>query len=58
MKELIASMHSKGIHFVAIVDAAIAVDPEYRTYKEGLERDVYLYSTLTTKPLIGVTWPG
>ena len=51
-------LHAKGIHFVAIVDPSIAKDEHYPVYMDGLERGVYLQSSFTKQPLIGVTWPG
>eukprot|EP01022_Parablepharisma_sp_SALTPOND_P023119 TRINITY_DN47_c0_g3_i5.p1 TRINITY_DN47_c0_g3~~TRINITY_DN47_c0_g3_i5.p1 ORF type:complete len:1831 (+),score=197.47 TRINITY_DN47_c0_g3_i5:4228-9720(+) len=58
LKQFVQNLHSKGKHFVAIVDAAIAIDTDYSTYNKGLEMDVYIKSLFTAKPLVGVTWPG
>jgi len=56
--QFIEELHKKNKHFVAIVDAGIAKDEEYRTYKDGLSAGVYILSSFTTKPLVGITWPG
>ncbi len=51
-------IHTKGIKFVMLVDPALAIDQHYDAYREGLERNAYIMSSFTKKPLVGVSWPG
>jgi alpha-glucosidase (family GH31 glycosyl hydrolase) len=58
IKQFVQSLHDKGKRFVAIVDPAIAIDPKYQIYAEGLRRGVFLKGGVEGQPLKGVTWPG
>eukprot|EP00826_Nyctotherus_ovalis_P025361 TRINITY_DN1964_c0_g1_i7.p1 TRINITY_DN1964_c0_g1~~TRINITY_DN1964_c0_g1_i7.p1 ORF type:complete len:704 (+),score=189.85 TRINITY_DN1964_c0_g1_i7:77-2188(+) len=58
LRELIDELHSKGKHFVAIIDAGIAKDEGYTVYTRGLEAGLFIKSNDTKEPLLGITWAG
>ncbi len=51
-------IHTKGLKFVMLVDPALAIDDRYESYKRGMDLNVYVKSSFTGKPLVGVSWPG
>jgi len=58
LRQFVDTIQANGKHLVVIVDAAIARDENYPVYTEGLNRGVFLKSSFTNEPLIGITWPG
>jgi alpha-glucosidase (family GH31 glycosyl hydrolase) len=58
LKKFVDSLHEKGKHFVAIVDAGIARDENFKIYKDGLDVGVYIKSNFTGEELVGITWAG
>ncbi|MDI3317076.1 MAG: glycoside hydrolase family 31 protein [Bacillota bacterium] len=46
-----------GFHLVTILDPGVKVDPDYRVYREGLERDVFC-RTREGEVYRGEVWPG
>jgi alpha-glucosidase (family GH31 glycosyl hydrolase) len=58
LNDFVKKLHEKGKHFVAIVDAGIAIDKSYDVYNRGLIQDVYIKSSFTREDLVGITWAG
>lgn len=56
-KKLIADLKKAGIRTVTIVDPGVKVDPEYETYREGVEND-YFCKYLEGNIYYGDVWPG
>lgn len=46
-----------GVRVVTIIDPGVKVDPDYATYRRGLEQDVYLKAP-DGSVYIGRVWPG
>jgi len=59
LKEFVEELHSKGMHFVPILDAGVAVRTwgNYSSYEEGLKRGVFVDSG-AEGPFIGEVWPN
>lgn len=58
LKKFVDQIHTRGLHFVALVNPGLGIFEDYQPYKEGLQKDLFIKSSFTNKPLIGVTWPG
>ncbi len=54
---LARQLASGGVRLVAILDPGVKTDPEYRLYREGLERDCFCKLPDGSLAL-GVVWPG
>jgi len=54
---LAQDLERQGVHLVSIVDPGVKIDPGYRLYREGLEKD--LFCKFPDRSLArGVVWPG
>eukprot|EP01015_Nassula_variabilis_P009121 TRINITY_DN1721_c0_g1_i17.p1 TRINITY_DN1721_c0_g1~~TRINITY_DN1721_c0_g1_i17.p1 ORF type:complete len:577 (+),score=89.71 TRINITY_DN1721_c0_g1_i17:780-2510(+) len=51
-------LRSESLQFVSNVNFGISIDENYYAYKLGKKRNVFLKSSETGKPLVGVTWQG
>ena len=58
MDTFINELKSKNIMYVPILDAGIARKDSYAAYKDGLDKDLYIKSSITKEPLVGIVWPG
>jgi lysosomal alpha-glucosidase len=58
VKQFADNLHKKNQHYIVIVDPAIAYEPGYAPYDEGLKRDVFIKDASTHKPIINKQWPG
>lgn len=59
MTAFINGLHRNGQTFVPIVDPGIYVsDPDYDTFKTGMQQNVFLMDMEATKPYLGQVWPG
>lgn len=57
MKETLKTLKEKGFHVIPIVDPGVKIDPNYETYKEGIENNYfskYFDGTLYS----GAVWAG
>jgi alpha-glucosidase (family GH31 glycosyl hydrolase) len=44
MRAFVEQLHANGQHWIAITDAAVAVDKGYKAYEEGERDGVFLQS--------------
>lgn len=56
-RQMIADLHAGGFKVVAILNPGIKIDPDYRVYKSGIARDVFV-TYPDGIPAEGVVWPG
>lgn len=56
-KLFVSALHSKGQHFVAIIDPGIKVQAGYSAYEQGLELDLFI-KDLNGGNYLGSVWPG
>eukprot|EP00884_Botryococcus_braunii_P005570 jgi/Botrbrau1/15013/Bobra.0018s0111.1 len=57
MRDLISMLHSRGQHWVPIVDPGVKIDKGYEVYEDGLARNVFL-KDIRGDPYVGMVWPG
>lgn len=53
-----SAIHKNGQKIIPIVDAGLAADLSYNTYKEAYENNHLIIDPLTGQPLFGEVWPG
>lgn len=53
---MISKLRGQGFQTVVMIDPGIRVDPEYKVYKEGLEKDAFAYRS-TGELMRGPVWP-
>lgn len=52
-------LHESNQRFVPIIDPAIfSQDPDYSSYTDGLEMDIFVKDLYGTEPYLGQVWPG
>ncbi|MGC9084414.1 MAG: TIM-barrel domain-containing protein, partial [Anaerolineae bacterium] len=56
-KGLIADLHEQGFKVITIVDPGVKADPNYRVFREGLERGMFCRYP-DGRVFIGPVWPG
>lgn len=56
LKDLIASLKSKGVKSVPILDPGIKVDPLYGVYQEAIKN--HYVATYHNQPYVNEVWPG
>jgi alpha-glucosidase len=56
MRELVSTIHSRGQHYVVMVDPAVAYQ-DYPAFNEGRDQDVF-YKRADGSIFEGVVWPG
>ena len=54
---LLAELRALGFHTVAIIDAGVKVDDNYRVYTEGRDRNLYC-KTIDGNDFQNAVWPG
>ncbi|MCX7855468.1 MAG: hypothetical protein N2556_05790, partial [Anaerolineae bacterium] len=54
---LIADLHAQGFKVVPIIDPGVKADPNYRVFREGLERGMFCRYP-DGRVFIGPVWPG
>jgi len=57
MTSFVNELHSKGMHFVPIVDPGIMVEKGYASYDEGIKSDVFI-KDIQGNYYLGQVWPG
>jgi alpha-glucosidase len=57
LRQMIADLHVGGFKVVAILNPGVKVDPEYRVYKSGIAREIFLKYP-DGAPAEGVVWSG
>jgi alpha-glucosidase len=55
LKEFVVDLHKKGMTYVPIIDAGIALRQDYKTFTDGVEKDVFL--KVRDEILVGAVWP-
>ncbi len=56
-KQMITDLEKQGFKTVVIIDPGIKIDPNYRIYKEGLEKG-YFCKRMDGPLMKGAVWPG
>lgn len=51
----VKSLHTKGMTFVPILDAGIAIRDDYKAFTEGVQQDVFL--KIRDDIMVGAVWP-
>ncbi|ORX93495.1 hypothetical protein K493DRAFT_148432, partial [Basidiobolus meristosporus CBS 931.73] len=57
VQEFVEDLHRKHQHYVLIVDPGIKIEPGYKSFDEGISRDVFLKSA-SGNYSVGWVWPG
>ncbi len=56
-RRMLDGLHAQGFKAISIIDPGIKVDPEYRVYREGLEKGFFIRLP-GGEPFTGPVWPG
>ncbi|KAK9762529.1 hypothetical protein K7432_011651 [Basidiobolus ranarum] len=57
VQEFVRNLHRNHQHYVLIIDPGIKIEPGYKSFDEGVSRDIFLKSA-TGNYSIGWVWPG
>lgn len=58
VKKFVDDLHNKDQRYVVIIDPAIANEPGYAPYDEGVQKNIFINSAQTGKALVNKQWPG
>lgn len=58
VKQFVDYLHEQNQHYIVIVDPGVKIDPNYSTYIEGLEMDIFIKQSNYENNVVGKVWPG
>lgn len=56
--DFVKEIHSRGMHYVPIIDAGLKYDKKDKYYIKGEENKAFIKSAFTKQTLVGTVWPG